>query len=120
MAKPSGKLSAVRTISSILRQTINFMKKIETSMPEQEKKFGVLKYKTENNHYVVNIRWKDGKEVEEHFPVAGFIVVNPATGEKRGHIDGKRALKILEENTAKMTADEFSWLDFVGGSNVEK
>ncbi len=82
-------------------------------MPEQEKKFGVLKYRTENNHFVVDIRWKDGKEVEEHFPMNGFQVVDPTTGKNRGHVDGKRALKILEENAAKMIADEFSWLDFV-------
>ncbi len=93
------------------------MKKFETA-PEirvegEEKKFGVLKYRTENDHYIVDIRWKDGKEVEEHFPVAGFPVIDLATGEKLGRIDGKRALKILEENTADMTADEFSWLDFV-------
>ncbi len=87
--------------------------KIETSISEQEKKFGVLRYRTENNHFVVDIRWKDGHETEEHFPIAGFPVVDPATGERRGHVDGKRALKILEENTAKMTADEFSWLNFV-------
>ena len=90
------------------------MKKFETSMPEQGKKFGVLNYKIENNHYVVNIRWKDGKEVEEHFPVKGFPVVNPATGKFiKKNLPGKDALKILEENAAKMTADEFSWLDFV-------
>ena len=100
--------------SSRPHQTINFMKKFETSIPEQEKKFGVLKYRTENNHFVVDIRWKDGKEIEEHFPVTGFPVINPTTGERQSHIDGKRALKILEENAAKMTADEFSWLDFVG------
>ena len=81
---------------------------------EQEKKFGVLNYRIENNHYIVDIRWKDGKETEEHFPTTGFSVVNPVTGEKRGHIDGKRALKILEDNTTKMTADEFSWLEFIG------
>lgn len=90
------------------------MEKTDTSILEQENKFGVLKYHTENNHFVVDIRWKDGHEIEEHFPMAGFMVVDPITGERRGHIDGKRALKILEENAAKMTADEFSWLDFVG------
>ena len=90
------------------------MEKIKTSAQEQKNKLGVLKYRIENNHFVVDIRWKDGKEVEEHFPIIGFSVVDPTTGEKHGHIDGKRALKILEENTAKMTADEFSWLDFVG------
>ena len=74
------------------------MKKIETptSTPEQEKKFGVLKYRIENGHFIVDIRWKDGYEMEEHFPIIGFPVVNPATGERRGHIDGKSALKILE------------------------
>lgn len=86
-----------------------------------EKKSGVLSYKIENNHYVVDIRWKDGHKTEEHFPVAGFPVIDPATGKKRGsgHIDGKQALKILEENASKMTADEFSWLDFVS-PNVGK
>ncbi len=88
------------------------MEKIETLKPEQKKQFGVLKYRTENNHFIVDIRWKDGKEVEEHFPIIGFSVVDPATGKKRGYIDGRRALKILEESAAKMTADDFSWLDF--------
>ncbi|MEK7121082.1 MAG: hypothetical protein AAB857_00060 [Patescibacteria group bacterium] len=85
---------------------------VETRVEDEERKFGVLSYKIENNHYVANIRWKDGHETEEHFPVAGFPVVDPVTGEKRHSIDGRRALKILEENAAKMTADEFSWLDF--------
>ncbi|OGN08857.1 MAG: hypothetical protein A3J46_03125 [Candidatus Yanofskybacteria bacterium RIFCSPHIGHO2_02_FULL_41_11] len=88
------------------------MNKAEILKPEKEKKFGVLGYRIENNHYVVNIRWKDGHEVEEHFPVRGFPVVDPATGESRRSIDGRRALKILEENAANMTADEFSWLNF--------
>jgi len=80
-----------------------------------EKKFGVLGSKIENNHYVVSLRWKDGQETGEHFPVKGFSIVDPATGKKWGvgHIDGKKALKILEENAAKMTADEFSWRDFL-------
>ncbi|MDO8663232.1 MAG: hypothetical protein Q7K28_00105 [Candidatus Wildermuthbacteria bacterium] len=95
------------------------MNKMETSKPEQEKKFGVLNYRIENSHYIVNIRWKDGRETERHFPTTGFLVVDPATGEKRGRIDGKKALKILEENTADMTSDAFSWLDFVG-PNTEK
>ena len=80
----------------------------------KEKQIGVLKYRIENNHFVVDIRWKDGHKTEEHFPVKGFPVVDPATGEKRRPIDGKKALEILEKNAAKMTADEFSWLDFVG------
>ena len=98
--------------------TSNGMNKMETSKPEQEKKFGILNYRIENGHYIVNVRWKDGRETERHFPTIGFLVVNPTTGEKRGYIDGKKALKILEENTASMTSDEFSWLDFVG--HVEK
>ncbi len=87
---------------------------VETRVEGEGKKFGVLGYKIENNHYVVDIRWKDGKVVEEHFPVIGFPVVDLKTGEKLGHIDGKRALKILEENASEMTIDEFSWLNFVG------
>lgn len=86
------------------------MKRLENL---SENKFGVLHYKIENNHYVVNVRWKDGHETEEHFPVRGFPIEDPATGEKRNPIDGKRALKILEENASKVTANEFSWLDFV-------
>jgi len=80
-----------------------------------EKKLGVLGYKIENNHYVISLRWKDGHETEEHFPIKGFPVVNPVTGEKwgEGHMDGKKALKILEENAANMTAEEFSWRDFL-------
>ena len=90
------------------------MNKMETSKPEQEKKLGVLNYRIEKSHYIVNIRWKDGRETERRFPITGFLVVNPATGERRGHLDGKKALKVLEENAANMMADEFSWLDFVG------
>ncbi len=89
------------------------MEKIKTSTPEQENKFGVLSYRTENDHFIVDIRWKDGKQVEEHFPAKGFPVVDPETGKRQGHIDGKRALQILEENASRMSADEFSWLDFV-------
>ncbi len=78
----------------------------------EEKKFGVLGHRIENNHYVVDIRWKDGHETEEHFPVKGFPVVNPETGAVHDPIEGKKALKILEENADKMTAEEFSWLNF--------
>lgn len=92
---------------------------MEIPKPEQEKKFGVLGFKIENNHFVINIRWKDGKKTEEHFPVKGFPVKDPVTGETKHLIEGKRALKILEENAAKMTTDEFSWLNFVG-PDIEK
>ncbi|HEY4474682.1 MAG TPA: hypothetical protein VJC06_02060 [Candidatus Paceibacterota bacterium] len=78
----------------------------------EKQKFGVLGHRIENNHYVVDIRWKDGHETEEHFPVKGFPVVNPKTKEVHNSIEGKRALKILEENADKMTAEEFSWLNF--------
>jgi hypothetical protein len=79
----------------------------------EENKLGVLEYKIENHEYVIKLRWKDGKVNEHHFPEVGFIVVNPATGEKKGIIKGKDALKILEENSPSMTQEEFSWLDFV-------
>lgn len=95
------------------------MNKMETPKPEREQKFGVLNYRIENSHYVVNVRWKDGRETERHFPVRGFPVVNLETGEIiKKNLSGKDALKILEENAANMMADEFSWLDFVG--HVEK
>ena len=91
------------------------MKNIETPTIEQENKFGVLGYRIENGHYIVDIRWKDGHKTEEHFPERGFPVVNPDTGEFiKKNLDSKDALKILEENAANMTAEEFSWLDFVG------
>lgn len=88
------------------------MNKNEMTGVEGENKFGVLGYRVENDHYIVDIRWKDGHETEEHFPVKGFPVVDPKTKEVHDPIEGKRALKILEENAANMTADEFSWLNF--------
>jgi len=86
------------------------MEKIGTG---QENEFGVLSHRIENNHYIVSIRWRDGVETDKHFPVSGFPVVDPKTDKSLGHINGNKALKILEKNSAEMTADEFSWLDFV-------
>ena len=77
------------------------------------KKFGVLEYRTENNCYVVKLRWKDGKESEHHFPVGGFPVVDPVTHEKKGFIKGPEALKILEKNSPDINEEEFSWLNFI-------
>ena len=100
------------------------MKKFETAaktrVEEEENKFGVLGYKIEKDHYVVSIRWKDGQVNEHHFPVKGFPVINPATGEFiKKNLPGKDDLEILRENAGNMTADEFSWLDFVG-SDLKK
>ncbi|OGN32806.1 MAG: hypothetical protein A3I92_02520 [Candidatus Yanofskybacteria bacterium RIFCSPLOWO2_02_FULL_43_10b] len=82
---------------------------------EQEKELGVLDVKIENDYYIVSIRWADGKENEHHFPEKGFPVVDPETKKKvgAGWIDGKKAVKILRENSANMTEEEFSWTDFV-------
>ena len=86
------------------------MEKLESVV---EEKRGVLGYKTENHHYVVSLRWKDGKESEHHFPEAGFQVVDPATHEKKGFIKGKEALRILQENAPSLNEDEFSWVNFI-------
>lgn len=79
---------------------------------QRQEKLGVLGHRIENNHYIVGIKWRDGKKVEEHFPVNGFAVVNEA-GKLLGHLSGKKALDILEKNASKLTQDEFSWRDFL-------
>ncbi len=79
---------------------------------EENKQFGVLDYRIESSHYIVHVRWRDGKENEHHFPERGFSVY-ATNGKRAGTLSGKEALKILEENSPKMTEEEFSWLDFV-------
>ena len=85
--------------------------KIES--PEKQK--GVLSFKIENHHYVVSLRWKNGKENERHFPEKGLEIVDSG-GEKLGFIRGKDALKILQDNSPNMNEEDFSWRDFVGSS----
>src|SRR3989344_9656221 len=69
-AAPDWKLFSCGTIKVYNKLIINkYMNKNEMPVVGEDKKFGVLGYRIENNHYVVNIRWKDGHETEEHFPV---------------------------------------------------
>ena len=74
---------------------------------------GVLGYRIESGHYVVDVRWKDGEKTESHFPVMGFPVVNPATKKLLGKLSGEEALKILQEHAIEYERDEFSWQNFV-------
>ena len=78
-----------------------------------EKVPGVLGVKEENDHFVVSIRWKDGKEDERHFPINGFTVVNPETNQKLGFVKGDKAVKILRDNVATFNEEDFSWADFI-------
>ena len=89
------------------------MREQEKTSNDEESKSGVLGFREENNHYVVNIRWKDGVETESHFPSRGFEVVNPSTGERLGFMKGERALQILKEHAAEYANNEFSWRNFM-------
>ena len=82
-------------------------------LEQRGEKFGVLDYRIENNYYVVHIRWKDGKETEHNFPERGFGVFDPDSGGRKGFINGRDALKILEQHSLNTTEKEFSWLDFI-------
>jgi hypothetical protein len=93
------------------------MKTPEATMGGQsersEEEPGVLGYRVENNHYVVDVRWKDGEKSENHFPIAGFTVVNPKNNECLGKIRGEKALEILQQHAGEYTREDFSWRDFV-------
>jgi hypothetical protein len=90
------------------------MEIIETALDGgQKEKPGLLDYRIENNHYVARVRWKDGKETENHFPVDGFDVVNPKGNEYLGSIGGEKALEILQEHAGEYDYQDFSWRNFV-------
>lgn len=74
---------------------------------------GVQDIKVENNHYVVDIVWKDGQKSLTHFPERGFEVVNPRTNEKLGYISGEKALEILKEYSSEYNMTDFSWIPFL-------
>jgi len=80
---------------------------------ESEEKYGVLRWREENNHYVVDVRWKDDIQTELHFPIAGMTIVNPANNERKGYITGEKALEILQDHAGEFEHDKFSYLDFV-------
>lgn len=85
----------------------------------ENKKLGVLDYKIKDHHYIVDIKWKDGKESQHNFPENGFGVYNPETHDKLGFISGKDALDILRERSPSMNEEDFSWLSYVN-SKVKK
>ncbi len=77
---------------------------------ESKDQLGVLGYREEFNHYIVKVRWKDGIETELHFPIAGFIVVNPETNEViRKNLPGKEAVSLLERYAKEYDHGDFSW-----------
>jgi hypothetical protein len=82
----------------------------------ENEKLGVLGHRIEDHHYIVDIRWKDGKESQHNFPEKGFPVVDPQTHQKLGFISGEKALRILENNAALLNEEDFSWIDFVNSS----
>jgi hypothetical protein len=73
----------------------------------------VFDVKTEHNHYIVSIVWKNGEVSAMHFPENGFDVVNPLTGEKIRYIKGYEAVKILRDNVSEYNREDFSWIHFV-------
>ena len=70
---------------------------------------GVLAVKTENNHFIVTVRWVDGEKSELHFPTRGFPVVTPDTGDPLGRLTGEQALEIIRRVAAGSMRSEFSW-----------
>lgn len=84
----------------------------------EEQKFGVLDHNIVDGHYVVDIRWADGKESQHNFPEKGFGVYKPGYEPSRHgkppFLTGKEALEILTEHSGTMNEEDFSWLDYVG------
>ena len=78
-----------------------------------EKMPGVKGVEMKNNHFVVSIVWKNGEKSVKHFPGCGFVVVNPNTNEKIGHITGEEAVRILKENVSVHNREDFSWVPFI-------
>jgi hypothetical protein len=85
------------------------------AMPNKElkEKYGVLRWREENDHYVVDVRWKDDMTTTLHFPIVGMTIVNPANNERKGYITGEKALEILQNHAGEFEHDKFSYLDFV-------
>lgn len=81
------------------------------NMKEAESKIlpGVLSQKIENNHFVLEICWKDGKITTTHFPVSGFDVVNPATKKMLGHVSGEKAIEVLTTVSQSYNYGDFNW-----------
>lgn len=89
------------------------MEKIEA----EDSKLGVLNYEIKDHQYVVDIRWKDGKESQHNFPEKGFGVYKDGYEASRHgkppFIEGKEALEILKKYSSTMNEEDFSWLDYV-------
>jgi hypothetical protein len=94
-------------------QPVNKDNKEPESAAESNEMPGVQDVKIENHHYVVSIIWKDGKKSLTHFPENGFVVADPVTHEKIGHLSGEEALEILKENCTEYNMEDFSWIPFV-------
>jgi len=81
---------------------------------EQKEKCGVLDYHIDNGQYVVDVRWKDGVRTTNHFPVAGFPIVDPVSGARMlKNMQGEKALELLKQHAAEYAYNDFSWIDFV-------
>lgn len=82
------------------------------SSPEQHRP-GVRSHRIENNYYVVDICWRDGRESQIHFPVAGFNVVNPETNQRLGRLTSEKALQALVDHVGDLTREEFDWRNYL-------
>ncbi len=89
--------------------------KPETEQPKTRgiQNYKSTKYENGKNYYVVSIVWKDGKEVDMHFPTDGFPVVDPKTNVILGHISGEKAIEILKKHSAENNQEDFHWRNFL-------
>lgn len=85
---------------------------MENLSNEKSEESGVKSVKIENNHFVVDVVWKDGYKSTSHFPVDGFEIVNK-NGKRIGYMYGDCALDILKEYSSQYKFEDFSWIDFV-------
>lgn len=69
--------------------------------------------RVENNHYIVDVRWKDGVETTLHFPVLGFPFMDLQTNQRLKFFTGKEAVVILKKHAGDYAHGEFSWKFFI-------
>lgn len=77
------------------------------------------KYTLGKNYYTVSVIWKNGKEVEMHFPTDGFPVVNPETREELGYLTGEQAVEILRKHASEYNQGDFFWKNFLNTKTDE-